>query len=329
MLDKIAKYLEGAATVAIAGHTRPDGDCAGSCLALYNYLLNNYPQLSVDIYLEPLADVYQVIKHADHIKILNTDGVLMDAPKYDVFFALDSSDKERLAAAGDIFERAKLTVCIDHHVSNMGYAMENIIYPQASSACEVLSTLLDMDYVNQDIAEALYIGLICDTGCFKHSNTSEQTMILAGKLISKGVRFSKLTDEVFYQKTYMQNLLLGRCLLESFRMFDGRVIISVAGMDMMSFYQAKSSDLEGVIDQMRITKGVEVAILLTQIEDMKYKVSMRSNEFVDVANVASKFGGGGHVRAAGCTLKGDKHSVINMLTEWIEEQLIEYDQRNN
>ncbi len=329
MLDKIGKYLEGTKTVAIAGHTRPDGDCAGSCLALYNYILDNYPHVSVDIYLEPLAEVYHVIKNADHIKTLSTDGSAMDTVEYDVFFALDSSDKERLAAAGSIFDRSKMTVCIDHHISNAGYAKENIIYPQASSACEVLSTLLDMDYVNVDIAESLYIGLICDTGCFKHSNTSEQTMALAGKLISKGVRFSKLTDEVFYQKTYMQNLLLGRCLLGSFQMFDGRVIISVADADIMNFYQAKSSDLEGVIDQMRITKGVEVAILLTQIEDMKYKVSMRSNEYVDVAEVASKFGGGGHVRAAGCTIKGDKHSVINMLTEWIEEQLIEYDQRNN
>ncbi len=329
MHDKIGKYLEGAASVAIAGHTRPDGDCAGSCLALYNYLLNNYPDVSVDIYLEPLADVYHVIKNADHIKTLNTDGTMMDSPEYDVFFALDSSDKERLAAAGSIFDHSKLTVCIDHHISNAGYAVENIIFPKASSTCEVLATLLDMERVDVDIAESLYIGLICDTGCFKHSNTSEQTLALAGKLISKGVRFSKLTDEVFYQKTYTQNLLLGRCLLDSFRMLDERVIISVASAEMLDFYQAKSSDLEGVIDQLRITKGVEVAILLTQMEDMQYKVSMRSNEYVDVAKVASKFGGGGHIRAAGCTIKGDKHNVINMLTEWIEEQLIEHDQRNN
>ncbi len=320
MHDKIGGYLENVTTAVIAGHTRPDGDCAGSTLALYNYLRDNYPQVHVDLYLEPVAEVYKVIKNADQI-ISDYDR----DETYDVFFALDSSDKERLAGAVKYFDTAKRTVCIDHHISNEGYADENIVFPKASSTCEVLATLMDMDTVDVDVAEALYIGIICDTGCFKHSNTSEQTMNITGKLISKGIRFSKLTDEVFYQKTYMQNQLLGRCLLESFLVFSGKCIVSVADRKVMDFYEAQSSDLEGVIDQMRITKGVEVAVLLTEIGDRKYKVSMRSNEFVDVAKIAGIYGGGGHIRAAGCTMSGTKYDVINNLTMFIEEQLIQND----
>lgn len=316
MLDKLGMYLENVTTAAIAGHTRPDGDCVGSTMALYNYIQDNYPQVHVDVYLEPIADVYKVIKNTENI-IGDDEGEQV----YDVFFVLDASDRERLAGAGKYFDTAKRTVCIDHHISNEGYAGENIVFPKASSTCEVLATMMDMDAVSVDVAEALYIGILTDTGCFKHSNTGEQTMNIAGKLISKGIRFSKLTDEVFYQKTYMQNQLLGRSLLESFLIFSGKCIISVVDRKVMDFYEADSSDLEGVIDQMRITKGVEVAVLLTEIGELKYKVSMRSNEYVDVAKIAGIYGGGGHIRAAGCTMSGTKYDVINNLTMFIEEQL--------
>lgn len=316
MLDKLGMYLENVTTAAIAGHTRPDGDCVGSTMALYNYIQDNYPQVHVDVYLEPIADVYKVIKNTENI-ISTYEGDQV----YDVFFALDSSDRERLAGAGKFFDTAKRTVCIDHHISNEGYAGENIVFPKASSTCEVLAAMMDMDAVSVDVAEALYIGILTDTGCFKHSNTGEQTMNIAGKLISKGIRFSKLTDEVFYQKTYMQNQLLGRSLLESFLIFSGKCIISVVDHKVMDFYEADTTDLEGVIDQMRITKGVEVAVLITEIGELKFKVSMRSNEYVDVAKIAGIYGGGGHIRAAGCTMSGTKYDVINNLTMFIEEQL--------
>ncbi|WP_346697612.1 bifunctional oligoribonuclease/PAP phosphatase NrnA [Catenibacillus scindens] len=320
MNDKIGVYLGGAGTIAIAGHTRPDGDCIGACLALYNYIRKNYPHIQADVYLEPVADVYKVMENADQII-----SDYKEDKTYDVFFALDASDKGRLAGAVRYFDTAKKTVCIDHHISNEGFALENIIFPHASSTCEVLAKLMDMDGVDQAVAEALYIGIICDTGCFKQSNTGKETMVIAGTLMEKGVRFSQLTDEVFYQKTYTQNQLLGRCLLESFLMFSGQCIISVADRKVMDFYKAISSDLEGIIDQMRVTRGVEVAVLLTEIGHMTYKVSMRSNNYMNVAQIAGYFGGGGHIRAAGCTMAGTKYDVINNLTRLIEEQLKNHD----
>lgn len=324
MKDKIGIYLENVKTAAIAGHTRPDGDCVGSCLGLYNYIRKNYPMVSVDVYLEPVPEAYRVIKNTDQVKT-PAAWAADRVPAYDVFFALDASDKERLAGAAPCFDQAHKTVCIDHHISNKGYGDVNVIMPSASSTCEVLAEMMDMDGVDQDIAEALYIGMICDTGCFKHSNTSEKTMCIAGGLLTKGVRHSKLIDEVFFQKTYTQNQLLGRCLLESFLMFSGKCIVSVADRKVMDFYQAVQSDLEGVIDQMRVTKGVEIAVLLTEVGELSYKVSMRSNEYVNVAQIAGHFGGGGHVRAAGCTMSGTKYDVINNLTRLIEEQLADHD----
>lgn len=316
MNDRIGVYLTDAKTVAIAGHTSPDGDCVGSCLALYNYILRNYPDREVDVYLEKIPDAYRVIQNTDCVKNDCSQDVT-----YDVFFALDASDRGRLAKAEKYFKTAKRTVCIDHHISNEGYADVNIIEPASSSASEVLAGLLDLEEIDRDIAEALYIGIICDTACFRHPSTGEETMRLAGRLMSKGVRFPELIDQVFNQKTYIQNQLLGRCLIESFLMFDGKCIISVADHKTLEFYQADSSDLEGVIDQMRVTKGVEVAVLLKQTQELNYRVSLRSNQYVDVAEIASHFGGGGHKRAAGCSMSGTKYDVINNLTVYIEEQL--------
>ncbi len=145
-------------------------------------------------------------------------------------------------------------------------------------------------------------------------------MEIAGKLMQKGIPYGKIIDESFYMKTYRQLQIMGRCLLESVRVMDGKVIFSVVSRRVMDFYEAKPSDLDGVIDEMRTTQGVEVAILLTEKDTIEYKVSMRSNEFVDVSKIASFFGGGGHIRAAGCTIKGSAFDVINNITEHIEKQ---------
>lgn len=309
--------LDGVGSVAISGHTRPDGDCIGACIALYDYLLAYYPRMKVDVYLEPIAECYNVLNNVSAIR-----HTFEPKPPYDLFISLDSSDKERLAGAAVYFDQARHTLCIDHHISNQGFADENYIRPKLSSACEVLCGLLEPEKIDQCMAKALYVGIICDTGCFKHSNTSPETMAVAGKLIATGIDFSNLMDQVFYQKTFMQNQLLGRCLINSYQLFSGRCIVSIADEEMMSIFMASSSDLEGVIDQLRVTKGAEVAVLATEIGAGQYKISLRSNSFVDVNKVAVTFGGGGHVKAAGCTICGDDpEHVINMLMDKLGEQL--------
>ena len=114
---------------------------------------------------------------------------------------------------------------------------------------------------------------------------------------------------------------MGRCLMESDRIMDGRCLFSIVRQNVMKLYEAKPSDLDGIIDEMRTTEGVEVAILLDEREPGEFKVSMRSNEIVDVSVIARYFGGGGHVRAAGCAIKGSAFDVINNLTGHIEKQL--------
>ena len=315
---RLANELQNVKTVAISGHIRPDGDCTGACLAVRNYILENYPAVQADVYLEMVNPKFLFLKGADE--------VITDDPQdkaYDLFISLDASDKERLGGARRIFDKAARTLCIDHHITNPGFAEVNEIHPEASSTCELVFELLEEEHISRETAEALYVGLISDTGVFQYSNTTEKTLRAAGKLISKGIPFTKIIEETFYQKTYVQNQVLGRALLESILLLDGRVIVGRIRQKDMEFYGVGPADLEGIVSQLRVTEGVEVAIFLYETGNQEYKVSLRSNGPVDVSAVCAYFGGGGHVKAAGCTMHGTLHDVINNLMLPIENQLQE------
>ncbi|MCM1552119.1 MAG: DHHA1 domain-containing protein, partial [Butyrivibrio sp.] len=172
-----------------------------------------------------------------------------------------------------------------------------------------------------DIAEALYTGIIHDTGVFQYSNTTPETMRKGAKLISYGFNFAKLIEETFYQRTYIQSQIMGRALMESIRFMDNRCIVSVVTRKTMEFYNVGPKDLDGIVNHLRNIKGINCAIFMYETEALEYKVSMRSDEKVDVAKVAVYFGGGGHARAAGCTMRGTFYDCVNNLSQRIAEQL--------
>ena len=301
-------------SVGITGHIRPDGDCTGSVLALYNYILENMPEIDVDLYLEQPGSEFYYLKNIDKIKNTPEDK------KYDVFFVLDCSSLDRIEPFISCFNNASKTVCIDHHVSNTGFTDLSKIEPQASSACEVLYGTMDADKISRNVAECIYTGIIHDTGVFKYSCTSKKTMEIAGEMMEKGIDYSDIIDNTFYKKTYVQNQILGRALLESVLFYDGKCIFTTVTMDEMEFYGVTGRELGGIVEQLRLTDGVEVAIFLYQTGEEEYKVSLRSKKKIDVAAIATQFGGGGHVRAAGYTAKGSVYQIINSIGELIEKQ---------
>ncbi len=312
---RIIDEVRGAKTIGISGHVRPDGDCVGSVMGLYLYLRKEMPETQIDVYLEEPAPVFDCISHISDIKSeFNSQKV------YDVYFALDCND-ERLGEALPIYRRAVKKINIDHHISNSGCGDINIIEPERSSTSELVYDLMDPDKIDEDIAKAIYIGIVHDTGVFRYSNTSPHTLEIAAKLIKFGFDFPKLIDETFYEKTYVQSQIMGRAVLESVRFMDNRCIVSVVTRRMMEFYQVGPKDLDGIINQLTAVKGVECAIFMYETGTLEYKVSLRSKGKVDVSAVAVKFGGGGHVRAAGCTMNGTYHDNINNLSIEIAEQL--------
>lgn len=159
MINNIASVLEGVTTAAIAGHVRPDGDCVGSCMGMYLYLKENYPQIQTDVYLEEVPEVFHFIQDIDQAK------QEWEEKEYDLFLEFDVSNTDRIGVAGQAVNTAKITACIDHHITNKGIAQENQIVPDASSTCEVLYELLEPEKINKACAEALYTGIVHDTGC--------------------------------------------------------------------------------------------------------------------------------------------------------------------
>ena len=280
MSNLLNEVLDGVNNVVLLGHLHPDGDCVGTCLGMYNYLSENYPQLTVDLYLDHPSGKFSYMKNFDRIKTEMEPGKV-----YELCITLDSSDAQRLGIFLPYFQDAGATLCIDHHVTNKGFAGKNHVVPSASSCSEGLYTLLENS------------------------------------------KISRNTDDSFYRKTYVQNQVLGRALLESFLFMDGRCIFTALKQKELDFYGADSNDLDGIIDQLRITEGVECAVFIYEKEPHVYKVSMRSNDYVDVSKIASYFGGGGHVRAAGCTISGSAYDVLNNLSKHIEQQMKEHDNK--
>ena len=282
---KIIEEVREAKTIGIGGHVRPDGDCVGSVMGLYLYLKKELPEARIDVYLERPADIFCCIPKIDVIKSDFEKEVRADK-QYDVFLALDCN-AERLGAVEMLYEKAGRRINIDHHISNTGCGDLNIIEPEKSSTCELLYELFDRERIDEEIAKTLYIGIIHDTGVFKYSNTSPRTLQIASELISYGFDFPRLIDETFYEKTYVQNQIMGRAVLESIRFLDGKCIVSMVDRKTMKFYQAEPKDLDGIVNQLRIVKGVECAIFMYEVAPMEYKVSMRSNGNVDVAEIAA------------------------------------------
>lgn len=315
-MENLSSQLQNVATVAILGHVRPDGDCVGSCLATWNYIRTWYPEISADVYLEPIPNIFRFLKGAGEIR-----NSFEKECTYDLCIVQDCGDKGRLGEAVIYFETAKRTLCIDHHISNASFADENYIFPGASSTSELVFDLIGEAHVTKEIAECIYVGMVHDTGVFQFNSTTAKTMNIAGKLMEKGIDFTKIVDETFFTKTYNQNRIMGKVLMESRLCLDGKCIVGLVTRGDMEAFEVLPKHLDGIVNQLRVTKGVEAAIFLYENEDGGFKASLRSNGAVNVAKVAMVFGGGGHVMAAGASMNGPAEEIIKQLCEKIDEQL--------
>ena len=317
MLTRIDEFFtKEIHTCAIAGHINPDGDCVGSTVALYLYIRKNFPWIDVKLYLEQPKDELMFLP--------GLCDAIFERPnpeKKDIFVTCDVSAIDRIGQAEELFGLADHTLCIDHHVSNPHFAEKNLVDPEASSCAEVLYYLMDEEKIDSKIAEALYTGIIHDSGVFQYQNTRPETLEAAASLLRKGVPFNEIIDDSFNKRTYLQNRILGYVLCGSRLYADGKIVAGSVTNSEMDRFGATKKDLDIIVSQLRLTKGVEAAVFVYQTGTEEFKVSLRSNSYLDVAAVAACFGGGGHVRAAGCTIKGDVDSVEKAIVEAVRAGL--------
>ena len=316
-MKRIEDFLEGVKTAAIAGHVNPDGDCVGSCLGVKNYLADNFPDIQADVYMTGMKDIFRYIRYSDAVLEKAEEGKV-----YDLLILCDISSRDRINVAGPLVDTAKATLCLDHHKTNTGGYTWFYNFPEASSASEVIYGFLDPEKISRACAEALYTGIVHDTGVFQYSNTSGHTMEVAGALMEKGVDFTHIIDRTFFEKTFVQRKILGRVMENANLHLDGRVISGVVTLADRKACGAGAGDTEGIASELRSTKGVETAVFLYQMDSSHFKVSLRSQDIVDVSLICSEFGGGGHTRAAGCTIEGSSpEAIVELLVSRIQKQL--------
>ena len=301
-------FTKSIKTCAIVGHISPDGDAVGSATALFLYVRKNCPWIDAELYLErPKESLMFLPGLADAFFDTPEDSVR------DLFVSCDVSSVDRFGVAGNLFPLAKKTFCIDHHISNPLFADINVVDADASSCSEVLYGLMDPAKIDLDIATALYTGIIHDCGVFQYSNTRGKTLRVAADLLERGVPASRIIDESFNQRTMRQSRILGKVLQESTLYMDGRVIAGSVTLDDMSSFEVTKKDLDGIVSEMRLVEGVLAAVFIYETEPSVFKVSLRSNGDLDVSRAAVSFGGGGHIKAAGCTIQGELPEVRGLL----------------
>jgi len=235
---------------------------------------------------------------------------------------MDTPSFERVGANGaECIRTAKKTINVDHHISNpLNLCTANFVEPEASSASELLYTLLDKSKISLETASSLYLGIVHDTGAFKYSCTGKRTMQVVGDLIEAGVDFAKIVNETYYCRTYKQTLITGFAMQQCKLALNGKVVYSYITPEDMERFGVTPVELSTTIDTIREVGGTEVALLLYPVNG-KYKISLRSNYIVDVNAIAKEFGGGGHTRAAGGDTSDAPEIAIEKILKLIEKQL--------
>ena len=311
---KIDEFLEGAGTVAIAGHVNPDGDCIGACMGLWLYLRDNFPGIKATVYLESYRDVFSYIEGLSGSRSsCGTDE------EVDLLILADISSKERVGAASPLLGRAKKILCFDHHITNRGTYTWFFNDPGASSACEVILGFLDPELISPACATALYTGIVSDTGVFQYSCTSPDTMRAAAALMEKGIPFSEIIDLAYFQKTYAQNRVLGKVLFESRLLLGGELVWGEMDLAGREEFGVEAKDMDGIVSELRNTIGARIAVFVYETGKDVWKASFRSKSDLDVSRVAQEFGGGGHSRAAGCTVEGSLDEVGEKIVRAFEK----------
>ena len=317
VLENINEKINNSKSILILTHDNPDGDAIGSSLGLYNALKKMEKKAIVYI---PVPDkTYKFLPGYEDMLI--GDGEL-DSKQFDLAISLDASDLERLGIAKDLFSSIEDTICIDHHITNQNFADINYVNAVASSTCEnIMVVLAGMGIaVNKEIAECIYTGILTDTGGFRYNMTPE-TMEMVATIMETGIDVSKIYRTIYDITTFNKTKLIGRCVdrLELFE--EGKIAFTYLLKSDLEELELDEADSDGIVNYGRNIDTVEVSAFAKEREDGSYKVSLRANEYVDVSVISSKFGGGGHVRAAGFNSAMALDQIKEQLVEEVKKQL--------
>lgn len=312
-LTELSNKLKSEKKIALFCHVRPDGDSLGSALALKNAFNN----LGIE------ADVYCDDPVPSRFFFLNAVNVVKNvfAGNYTALIAVDCADITRLGSFSDVFLSHKNTYIIDHHISNTRFAKINYVVDNASNSENVLDLISEMNSnIDTETANLLLMGVMTDTGNFRHKNVTPKTFYSAGKLLELGADVNKIYYYMFSAQSKERAKLFGQTMSKIRYFLDGRFAVATVRLVDFESTGAEQSETEGFIDFVMGIKGVEVGACVMETQKDKYKISFRSKS-ADVNAVAGTFGGGGHVLASGCQISGDYEEVVDKIYLAVKREL--------
>lgn len=314
-LKEISKIILESNKIGLTFHTSPDGDAIGSTLGL----LNGLREIGKEVYVmsrEVIPNNLSFLPLGNEIDGETTKPL----SGTDLVIVLDCGNEERICA--DLEDYNGTIMNIDHHVSNDNYGKYNYIDSEASATAEIIYLLLkelnfefnSTEDIFTTIGTCLYTSLVTDTGSFRHSNVRKRTHNIAGELIGCGVNNSKIHNELFGNKPYDKVKFTGAAL-DNLRLYvNNKVSFIEVSMDMLESFGMESVDTSDIINMILSIEGVEVAVIIKEVED-GVKGSLRSKNDIDVSKIAGVFGGGGHVKASGL-------KIMNVSLEEAKKQIL-------
>ncbi|MFH1784694.1 MAG: bifunctional oligoribonuclease/PAP phosphatase NrnA [bacterium] len=316
--NDILSLIRKNASFFITGHIRPDGDCLSAELALALFLRRMGKRVVV-ANRDPVPSVYDFLPGVKTVKKTGSVKGL-----FDVGFFLDSSNADRTGGVVDIEKQISVSVTIDHHVDAHEFGDYNYIDPKASSTCELIYRILNSSQKNITSKEAmcLYTGIMTDTGGFQQANTTAEVHSIIADLIQKGVNPCSLGQKVYCSRKPSQMKLIGLALSTLEVDSSGQVLYFDVSNSMYQKAGSAPEETEGIIDFLNYVKGIKVIILFKQTEKKDLvKISLRSRSNINVNTIAKRFGGGGHKKAAGCTVVGKPEAVKKIILKEVRREL--------
>jgi len=311
MYKEIWNKIEKSDNIVLISHVNPDGDALGSSLSMYNILKNMNKKVTIVNMTEPA-------KYLDFLP--NFDKVRKELPKkIDLMISFDCGSFDRLG----IERRDYFLINLDHHISNTNYGDMNLIEPNAASTSQVVFNILEANSVkiDKDSATCIYTALVTDTGNFQYESVTSEVFRVASELVKAGAN-PDFISKMLYQRDRLSRLRFLAKALDTLDLYlEGQVSVVEITKELMDMTGAVKNDTEGLVNMIRAIESVEVALLLRE-EEEGIKISLRSKNYVDVSKIATKYGGGGHIRASGATIKDKTFSEIKeMILVDIKEQL--------
>lgn len=314
-LEEIRSLIDSHENIILSGHLNPDGDAIGSTLGLATSL--KLKGKNVKVLLEDYYGKYDAIPNKDLI----VDPESID--KVELFISLDCGDIYRLSYIEEIYKKAEVTLNIDHHKSNDLFGDYNYVFPNSSSTCEIVYGVIDNYYpMDKDIATALYAGLIFDTGGFRHSSTSPETMRIASELLKMEIPFNEIYIKFFDTKNFSEVKIMSKALDNTKLMHNDEFIYTTLTKAEIQEIGGAYNELDGIINYIKGVENVKVSCFFYEKEkEDTVKVGFRSDDGYDVSEFAKRFGGGGHIKASGCTLDMTIDEAVKLIAEEIKSIL--------